>query len=144
VSVLVSKKKLVSVGPHRVQQFRTKRRSSIPLFVLLEGVQNKTRKWWDLLPKVEELRNDTYRTLLKSTANKVFTDVPNNAQIRIDVQNNAQDRLNDFNETLFEVGDKVFVTMASVYSHIRAITKKKEAKKLGIVFLPVVSRWKWT
>ena len=102
-------------------------------------LQNRNRTWWNLLPTVEALRNDSYRTLLKSTANQVYSDNPANLSLKIDVQNHALQRLHAFNETdEFEVGDRVLVTMATVYSHIRAIVKQGNSKKLAIQFFPRV------
>jgi transposase InsO family protein len=101
-------------------------------------LKNRNRTWWSLLPKVEELRNEFHRVLLKSTANKVYNADENNEQLRADVAANAKARMDAFDETVFHEGDKVFVTMATVYSHIRALAKQGDSKKIAIVFVPRV------
>jgi hypothetical protein len=103
-------------------------------------LKNRTRTWWSLLPKVEQLRNESYRVLLKSTANKVHAADENNEQLQADVAANAKARMDAFNETIFHEGDKVFVTMTTVYSHIRALAKQGVSKKIAIVYLPRVCK----
>jgi len=96
-------------------------------------------EWHEYLPEVENLRNNSYRNLLKETPNNVFYSVDNNNVATYgNILLNAFDRMEKYKETEYNVGDSVFVAMKTIYSKIRKVYKAGNQKSLAYIYHPVI------
>jgi transposase InsO family protein len=98
-------------------------------------LQHQHTEWFDQLTKVEDLRNNSYHRLLKDTPNNVFNSGDNLA-VYGNVLANALDRMDKYHDTEFQVGDRVFVAMKTIYSKIREVYKSGHQKLLAVLYHP--------
>ncbi len=118
-------------------------------------LQNKNNIWYNLLPKVEENRNDGYNENLKATPNQLWSDtnkplskrslpktVSTDSQAltsKINQTENAKQVIEKYkNNDNFKVGDKVRILMSSLFSNIRREYKSGNSKKIIVKYSPTV------
>ena len=104
-----------------------------------KDVNIEDTKWYEYIQNrtVENLRNNSYRYLLKDTPNNIY-EKHDNAVAYGNVLANAMNRMDTYRDTEYKVGDKVFVAMKTIYSKIREIYKKGNQKLLAVIYHPVV------
>lgn len=119
-------------------------------------IENNNLKWYNLLNKVEENKNNSYHSSIKGIPNNIWvankdklsnrnlpettTDNPR-LKARLNIVKKALKEIKKFKETdNFEVGDIVRVKMSSIFANVRKALKAKEGKNIVVTYTPELFR----
>lgn len=125
--------------------------------------KNENKVWYNLLPAVEENKNDTYHSVIKTTPNKIWTpdkqrlrmreDLPeelrmnpqqNEDALKIRARNNILKKVKTdikrFKEKELEIGDFVRIKMTAISSNLRKLEKNDQSKQIIIRYSPMIFR----
>jgi hypothetical protein len=87
-----------------------------------------------LLPQVEASRNSSYHSVLKASPDQVYAEtVDMDAVVERNLKT-ASDKMDAYKSTEFQVGDKVFVSSAAIYSAVRDRYKANQGKLIIVKF----------
>jgi len=103
--------------------------------------RNRNLKWYDQLRNVELARNSSFHSGIRATPNEVYdNENANNDEIIERNTQKAKDKQKKYKTTLFEVGDRVFISTEAVYSKARSKVKSGWGKTIQIKFVPLIWR----
>ena len=128
--------------------------------------KNKNKMWFSLLPDVEENKNNTYHSLIKTYSDNIWTNSREPIKLRDDLpveelrlnrkkskrimqikaRNNVLKKVKTdikrFKDKELEVGDFVRIKMTAISSNLRAIEKEQKTKQIVIRYTPTIFRIK--
>jgi hypothetical protein len=111
-------------------------------------VKNNNQKWAIYLPEIEDMKNNTFHSLLKATPNEIWSANKDVIRLRqLDKKSVAKanhlrhvkKQIKKFkDEDTFEVGDYVRVRMATLFSNIRKVIKSGNSKQIVVEYSPLI------
>ena len=119
-------------------------------------IENNNLKWYNLLKKIEENKNNSYHSSVKGIPNNIWVankdkltnrnlpeTITENPRLkaRLNIVKKALKEIKKFKETdNFEEGDIVRVKMSSIFANVRKVLKAKEGKNIVITYTPELFR----
>lgn len=106
-------------------------------------IAKKTTQWLDLLPEVMDFYNNRYHSTIRTTPNKLADKIDDEGareDNEIILKNRARKLVEKYKSQEFELGDYCRITMATMYSAVRAIIKSGNKKNLVIWWCPTIYR----
>lgn len=119
-------------------------------------IENNNLKWYNILDKIEENKNNSYHSSVKGIPNNIWvankdklsnrnlpetiTDNPR-LKARLNIVKKALKEIKKFKETdNYQVGDIVRIRMSSVFANVRKSVKAKDSKNIVITYTPELFR----
>ena len=111
-------------------------------------VKNNNQKWAIYLPEIEDMKNNTFHSLLKATPNEIWSANKDEIRLRqldkksvakVNHLRHVKKQIKKFiDEDTFEVGDYVRVRMATLFSNIRKVIKSGNSKQIVVEYSPLI------
>jgi hypothetical protein len=121
--------------------------------------KNENKVWYNLLPNIEENKNGTYHSVIKTTPQKIWTpnkqhlrtsddfsdeEILNEDKLKVKARNNVLKKvkadIKRFKDKELNIGDFVRIKMTAISSNLRRLEKNDMTKQTIIRWTPMIFR----